>query len=179
MKEVFINKENLSESEIDEIVVRTKALIINDKEEITLVYSHQSYQFPGGHLEEGETIEDCLRREVKEEIGIDLDEELNLFYKIKYYNKNYRDTNKNRENDIYYYLVKTNKKYDIDKVSFEELEKYDNMKIVQIPINDVEETLMKTVNDNSINNIIYEEMMKVINEYLKEKKLKTMVGNMK
>ena len=40
------------------------------------------------------------------------------------------------------------------------------MKIVQIPIKDVEETLMKTVNDNSINKIIYEEMMKAINEYL-------------
>ena len=34
MKEVFINKENLLESEIDEVVVRTKALIINDKERI-------------------------------------------------------------------------------------------------------------------------------------------------
>ena len=32
MKEVFINKDNLLESDIDEVVVRTKALIINDKE---------------------------------------------------------------------------------------------------------------------------------------------------
>ena len=166
MKEVFINKENLLESDIDEVVVRTKALIINDKEEITLVYSHQSYQFPGGHLEEGETIEDCLRREVKEETGIDLDGKMELFYKIRYFNKNYRNTNKNRENDIYYYIIRNNKKYDIDNVSLDEWEKDGNMKIIQIPLKDVEETLMKTVNDNSINKIIYEEMMEVINEYL-------------
>ena len=43
------------------------------------------------------------------------------------------------------------------------------MKIIQIPMKDVEETLMKTVNDNSINKIIYEEMMEVINEYLNRK----------
>jgi len=169
MKEVFINKENLLESEIDEVVVRTKALIINDKEEITLVYSHKSYQFPGGHLEAGESLIDCLKREVKEETGIDLDNDISLFYKIKYYNKNYRDTNKNRENDIYYYIVRTNKKYNINNVSFDEWEKDGNMKIVQIPIKDVEDTLMKTVNDNNINKIIYEEMMEVINEYLKIK----------
>lgn len=165
MKEVFINKENLSESEIDEVVVRTKALIINDNDEITLVYSHQSYQFPGGHLEEGESLEECLKREVKEETGINLEDDLKLFYKIKYYNKNYRGTNKNRENDIYYYIARTNKEYDINKVELDEWEKDGNMRIEQIPLKDVESTLMKTVNDNSINKIIYEEMMKVLKEY--------------
>lgn len=35
-------------------------------------YGDGSYSFPAGHLEEGETIKECLVREAKEEVGIDI-----------------------------------------------------------------------------------------------------------
>ena len=34
------------------------------------VFGEGSWAFPGGHLEKGEAAEDCARRELKEEVGI-------------------------------------------------------------------------------------------------------------
>ncbi len=57
MKEIIYSVDNLSFEDNDEEVVRTKALIINSNNEVILGYSHKTYQFPGGHLEDDETLE--------------------------------------------------------------------------------------------------------------------------
>ena len=52
------------------------ALIINNKKEILLVKSHKwlnnKYSVPGGHVEIGESFEEAIIREVKEETGLAL-----------------------------------------------------------------------------------------------------------
>jgi nucleoside triphosphatase len=51
------------------------ALIVNDKEEILLVRSYKwgsKYTVPGGHIELGERSETAIKREVKEEVGLDV-----------------------------------------------------------------------------------------------------------
>ena len=50
-------------------------IIFNEEREILLVKSwkwHNNYTMPGGHVEVGESMEDALKREVKEEVGIDV-----------------------------------------------------------------------------------------------------------
>ena len=50
--------------------------ILNPKGEVLLCHSKKwmdNYTIPGGHIELGERIEDALKREVKEEVGLDVE----------------------------------------------------------------------------------------------------------
>ena len=52
------------------------ALIVNDRGEILLVKSYKwgdKYTVPGGHIELGERSEVAVKREVKEEVGLDVE----------------------------------------------------------------------------------------------------------
>lgn len=170
MKEVIYNYDNLKENEVDEVVIRCKGVIVNDDNEIMLGFSHNTYQFPGGHLEDGETLLDCLKREIKEETGIKLaDEEIdkNLLEKNIHYTKNYRNSKKNRKNEIYYYIIKTNKVFDMQNSCLDECEIEGNYHVKMFKLSNVEKVLAESIPLNKINEVIVEEMLDVLNEYKK------------
>ena len=59
------------------------ALVVNAEGNLLLVKSHKwrdLYGLPGGHVELGETMTDAVRREVKEETDLDVDQVEFLFY---------------------------------------------------------------------------------------------------
>ena len=160
MIEVFLNVDNLKKDDIDEEVIRVKGLIINSKKEILLGYANNIYQFPGGHLEFGETIKECLKREIKEETGMEVDLNLiNPFMMIKYYTKNYFNSGKNRCNKIYYFVIKTN---------YTKEEKEGNYTVRYIKLDDVEEELIDNANKYPRNKNIVYEMLQVISEYINQ-----------
>lgn len=167
MKEIIYNYDYLKESDITEVVIRMKALIINN-DNIILGNESSILQFPGGHLENHETFEECLKREIMEETGIEItDNEIERpFMKVTYLNKNWPEMGKNRKSEIYYYLIKTNKEPDVTKVNYTEHEKQGDFKIDKIPLNSAIEIIRKNIPNNEKNKVIAPDMIMAIEEYL-------------
>lgn len=165
MKRVIINNDNLDITKIDETVIRVKALMKNDKEEMLIVHNNYTYQFPGGHWKENESLEESLSREIKEETGITLKIELGPFMVIEEYYNNYLDTGKTRCNKIYYYIVHNEEGPKIEEMSLSELERATDFHLFYIPVKDMEQFLEESIENHSIERVIGEEMLAVIQEY--------------
>ena len=79
MKKIFNNWHNYlkEDKQVDSKKV-AKAVIFNDEVEVLLLATDNNPQFeghwdlPGGHLKQGEGVEDGLRREVYEETGLNI-----------------------------------------------------------------------------------------------------------
>ena len=172
MKEILYNPDKLKEKDITETVIRTKALIIN-KGYIYLAKEGTVYHFPGGHLEQNETLQECLKREVLEETGIEL-EENNIkepFLKIIYQNKDWPLKGKNRKCEIYYYEIETQKAFDITKTKYTEHEKEKCFTIKKVPLNKSIQILEENITKNQKNEVIVPDMITAIKE-LESTKLK-------
>ena len=167
MKEIIYNYDNLTDKDITETVIRTKALIINDNS-IYICNENNIYEFPGGHLEINETLEECLKREIKEEMGMDIiDEEISKpFMKVTYLNQNWPEVGKNRKSEIYYYVVKTNKVPDITKTQYTKHEIKNNFKVEELPLNSAINIIRKNIPNNEKNKVISPDMITAIEEYL-------------
>ena len=169
MKEIIYNKDNLKDNEIDETVNRVKVLLINSKNELLLGYSHKIYQFVGGHVENGESFEDCIERELLEETGINIKlKSIKPFMCIKHYTKNYRDTGKDRISGIYYFKINCDEKYDLSKTCYTEDELDGKFELRYINIDKIEQVLIDNIPNNKLNEVIVHEMLEAIKEFKKE-----------
>ena len=170
MKEIIYNPNHLEEKDVTDYVTRIKALIINDNN-ILIADQGGAFQFPGGHLEDNESYEKCLKREVLEETGIELEEkEINeAFMKVKFMNKDYPEKGKNRKSEIYYYIVETTKNPDLSKTNYTEMEIKNHYVIYSFKLDEVIDKIKANMPNNEMNKIISPDMITAIEEYFKIK----------
>ena len=167
MKRVLINDNNLDINDIDYEVIRVKGLIINSNDELLMVDNNNTYQFPGGHIIEEESLEDCLAREINEELGIDVNIDNGPFMMITTYDNNYFNTGSKVCNKIYYYIVRSDVEPDINNLKLDNLERNTDFIILRIKLHDLEAFLNKALDDGRIDANIGREMLLVSSEFKK------------
>ena len=163
------NPNNLSIDQIEKKVKRVKALLINEYNQILMCNIDDVFFFIGGHVEENERIIECLKREVLEESGIDLEIEKiePPFLKIEYFNSNHYGTGQKCLSEIFYYVIYTNQEFDLNKVKLDDKESSRVFKLTYINLDCFSEILRKDMNYTS-HFRLYEEMIEVIELYKKE-----------
>jgi mutator protein MutT len=101
--------------------VRVYGLLINEKNEILLsdeiIRGNFYTKFPGGGMEFGEGTIECLKREFKEELQIDV-EVLRHFYTTDYYQRSY--FNPDDQIISIYYCVSCNESFDLQQINSEQ-----------------------------------------------------------
>lgn len=151
-------------------IQRAKLVLLNSNDEILLVNTNNNYQLPGGHLEENETLDECLFREVKEETGIEIPiEHREPFIKIIYESKNYPNEN---ENSIFignYYFIKADYVPDMNNTNYTKEEIEGNIRFEFIHKDKVLDVLKDSMNICK-RKIVVRDTMDVIEYYLEIEK---------
>lgn len=142
--EIIYNPYCLNDCDIDETKEKVRLLISNSNKEILIGNYNGTYLLPGGKIETGETSFEALKREIKEEVGIDLNEGINSLVKIIYYQKNYPkmdNTMPNRKVTTHYFTTEMD--IDLNNIitTLSEREKNGNF-------------VLEWINQNKIRNLI-------------------------
>ncbi|MBQ6324068.1 MAG: NUDIX hydrolase [Bacilli bacterium] len=165
MKEVIINDNSLTMDDIEKEVIRVKAFIINSKGKILIAHNNNTYQFPGGHTEGNETLEDCLVREIREEIGIDVEHLEEPFFRVVTFDNDYFGTGKKVLNSIYYYRIITDQEPDLSKTHYDELELATDFNLYYVNFKNLDAFLNKEIALGNIDPKIGKEMLLAFEEY--------------
>ena len=100
MDKVISNPSNLTDNDVDSITNKVRAIILNDLNIIIVDYGN-ILMFPGGKVEVNEKDNEALKRELKEELGLDLEDDMIIpFIEYHSYIQNYPSRNGNMINRL-------------------------------------------------------------------------------
>ena len=102
------------------MIAAAGGVVINDEGRILMIFRRGKWDLPKGKLEEGELIEDCAEREVKEETGLS-DIKLEKFLLTTYHT--YSEKGKSILKDTHWYLFRAHGIQDVNPQTEEDIMK--------------------------------------------------------
>ncbi len=162
MKEIIhVLDEGVVEKEIPEVIKRSKGIFVNSNDEIILGMCNRNYHLIGGHVDDGEDYIDCLKREVLEETGYVLKNNIgDCICTIKYISKDKLYIAK-------YFEVFEDIIPDMSKVNLTEEEKQGDFHYEFIKRDKILNVLRESLNTCTHENVVLD-TIKVLEVYLGE-----------
>ena len=164
MKTIIINDNNINEKDIDYSVTRVKAIILNSENNVIMAHNNNTFQLPGGHVEQ-EDLKEALRREISEECGISNIEIDEPFLNIITYDNDYFGSSKKVLNKIYYFAVYTDEVPDFKKTRYDLLESKTPFKLYYVDMNRIKTFIEEETHKNNIEEAISRELILAIDVY--------------
>ncbi|MGC4233274.1 MAG: NUDIX domain-containing protein [Niabella sp.] len=108
-----------------ELHIAGGGLVINEKKELLMIFRRGSWDLPKGHLDKGETIEECAIREVQEETGL---QKISLFSPLTVTYHTYEQGTHHILKESHWYLMKFSGNEEPVPQSEEDIEKIEWVK---------------------------------------------------
>lgn len=150
VNQVTHNKNNLTLNDANKVTRRAKLIVENSKEEILICHMGVKYFLIGGHIDNDESDEQCLTREVAEESGVTLNfSNILPIASSNYINKDYPKNGDITYTNTNYYAIKYDLVPNIEMQNLTEEEIKENFKLMYIPKNKVINFLENTKEINA------------------------------
>lgn len=147
MNTIIINDSKLDDNVVNRFGNKVRAILMKDDK---VLVSHYGVLLPGGSIDDGETPDEAIIRELREEIGMNYNiNELKTFLILKYYQPNYPTRDKeiiNRMITTQYFLGQYNG-INLDKINRTEKEIKDNFYLQLIAVDELIQILNKTTDN--------------------------------
>lgn len=138
VNQVIHNEDNLTLNDANKVTLRAKLIVENNNDEILICHMGVKYFLIGGHIDNDESDEQCLTREVAEESGVTLDfSNILPIASSNYINKDYSKNGDITYTNTNYYAIKYDLVPNIEMQNLTEEEKKENFKLMYIPKNEV------------------------------------------
>lgn len=150
VNQVIHNEDNLTLNDANKVTLRAKLIVENNNDEILICHMGVKYFLIGGHIDNDESDEQCLTREVAEESGVTLDfSNILPIASSNYINKDYPKNGDITYTNTNYYAIKYDLVPNIEMQNLTEEEKKENFKLMYISKNEVINFLENTKEINA------------------------------
>lgn len=150
VNQVIHNENKLTLNDANRVTRRAKLIVENNNDEILICHMGVKYFLIGGHIDNDESDEQCLTREVAEESGITLNfSNILPIASSNYINKDYPKNGDITYTNTNYYAIKYDLVPNIEMQNLTEEEKKENFKLMYIPKNELINFLENTKEINA------------------------------